>query len=283
MDNKKYEQLIDLIINEQEDKARELFHEIVVEKSREIYENIMDEEMSMEAGHEDKMVGEVGDLANEIAAEESGGVTEEDDLEVIDLDSEEEVDADDHHADVGGEEELEDRVVELEDKLDELMAEFEALMGGDDDMGDAGDEVDGEEMMEASDDEEEAVEESKDEEDHDKEKVEEAVQLKKVPGLYNSKIGGDNGSNTKSPALTSPKVKTAGVNPVKFSGDAETVPTSPKAPSNYGTKGEKDVEGAGKFKNVPGQDNFKEKGDSAPKPVTSQASGVNNKSPVAKG
>ena len=54
MENKKYEQLIDLIINEQEDKARELFHDIVVEKSREIYENIMDEEMtdpSMDEGH----------------------------------------------------------------------------------------------------------------------------------------------------------------------------------------------------------------------------------------
>jgi hypothetical protein len=34
MENKKFEQLIDLIINEQEDRAKELFHEIVVEKSR---------------------------------------------------------------------------------------------------------------------------------------------------------------------------------------------------------------------------------------------------------
>lgn len=29
MENTKYEKLIDLIINEQEDQARELFHEIV--------------------------------------------------------------------------------------------------------------------------------------------------------------------------------------------------------------------------------------------------------------
>ena len=41
MENKKYEQLIDLIINEQEDKARELFHEIVVEKSREMNQSWM--------------------------------------------------------------------------------------------------------------------------------------------------------------------------------------------------------------------------------------------------
>ena len=40
----KYEQLIEYIINEQEDKARELFHTIVVEKSRDIYESLMDED-----------------------------------------------------------------------------------------------------------------------------------------------------------------------------------------------------------------------------------------------
>jgi len=45
MDNKKYETLINLIINEDEAQARELFHDIVVEKSREIYESIMEEEM----------------------------------------------------------------------------------------------------------------------------------------------------------------------------------------------------------------------------------------------
>ena len=45
MDNKKFEKLIDLIINENEDQARALFHDIVVEKSREIYESMMDEEL----------------------------------------------------------------------------------------------------------------------------------------------------------------------------------------------------------------------------------------------
>ena len=32
----KYEQLIEFIINENEDKARELFHQLVIEKSRDI-------------------------------------------------------------------------------------------------------------------------------------------------------------------------------------------------------------------------------------------------------
>ena len=35
--NNKYEQLVEFIINDETDKARELFHTIVVEKSRDIY------------------------------------------------------------------------------------------------------------------------------------------------------------------------------------------------------------------------------------------------------
>ena len=40
----KFEKLIEYIINDEDDKARELFHNIVVEKSRDIYENIMAQE-----------------------------------------------------------------------------------------------------------------------------------------------------------------------------------------------------------------------------------------------
>ena len=53
MENKKFEQLIELIINENEEQAKELFHDIVVEKSREIYENIMAEEAMEESMHDD--------------------------------------------------------------------------------------------------------------------------------------------------------------------------------------------------------------------------------------
>jgi hypothetical protein len=67
MDNKKFEQLIDLIINEDEDKARALFHDIVVEKSRQIYEDLMDEEYM-----DEHMGGQVGGLLDEISAEEEG-------------------------------------------------------------------------------------------------------------------------------------------------------------------------------------------------------------------
>jgi hypothetical protein len=40
----KFEQLLDYLVNEEMDKANELFHEIVVEKSRSIYENLIAEE-----------------------------------------------------------------------------------------------------------------------------------------------------------------------------------------------------------------------------------------------
>ena len=125
----KYEQLIEHIINDETDKARELFHTIVVEKSRDIYESLIDEQDLAEVGG-----NEVEDLVDEISIDEQG-ISEEDE-EMGDepaLDSDEPMgDEEDHHADVGGEEELEDRVVDLEDALDELKAEFDALMAGDD-------------------------------------------------------------------------------------------------------------------------------------------------------
>ena len=44
MDNK-FEQLIEYIINDEEEKARALFHDVVVEKSRNIYETLIAEEL----------------------------------------------------------------------------------------------------------------------------------------------------------------------------------------------------------------------------------------------
>lgn len=285
MDNKKFEQLIDMIINENEEQARELFHEIVVEKSREIYESIMDEEMMGEGG----MVGQVGDLMDEISAEEAGGMTEGDeelefgdeengDEEVVDIDAD----------DMGGEEgaEVEDAVIRIEDKLDQLMAEFEQIMGGDDmgadDMGDddMGDDMGGEEDFGGDDDMMEA--EEIDEEDDLEESVMEAVQLKQVGGSTYNKYGsmGDNGAQTKSPSLQNSGQAGMDSKPVRFSGQAESVPNSPKAPSNAYAKGETSVKGAGSFKNAPGTNNFTEKGESTPKPVTKDAAGA-VKSPVA--
>lgn len=260
MDNKKFETLIDLIINENEDQARQLFHEIIVEKSREIYESIMEEEMMDETMHgdmEEGMVGQTGDLLDEINAEEEG-MYEDDDMDMtMDIDDEEEIELEPED-DMDDEEDIEDRVVDLEDKVDELerlMAEFEAEMGGDDDMGD--------EEMEVSDEEETAMMEN--------------VQLKSVSVTH-----GDNGAQPKSPGLQNSGQAGMDSKPVKFSGQAETVPTGPKGPSNQYSKGETSVKGAGNFKNSPGKDNFKDKGDATPKPVSKDDAAYKH-SPVAKG
>ena len=81
MDNKKFEKLIDLIINENEEQASELFHDIVVEKSKAIYESIMEDEM-MDDDLEEGIGGQVGDLLDEINAEEQGVREEEDEIEI---------------------------------------------------------------------------------------------------------------------------------------------------------------------------------------------------------
>ena len=130
----KYEQLIEHIINDETDKARELFHNIVVEKSRDIYESLVDEsDFAEEVGG-----NPVKGFRDEVELDEQG-ITEEDD----EFGGEEETDefgGDDEESDFdnGGEfdgeeqeeADMEDRVVDLESALDELKAEFDALMAG---------------------------------------------------------------------------------------------------------------------------------------------------------
>jgi len=144
----KFEQLIEYVINDEDAKARELFHDIVVEKSRQIYEEMMEEDAITEESTEDE--DEKAEKAGEKVTkdieyddkrdrkekkmdegmDEALGGDQADDL-IDDIEVEEEglsMEAQDMDDEDAGEE-LEDRVVDLEDKLDELMAEFEALMG----------------------------------------------------------------------------------------------------------------------------------------------------------
>jgi hypothetical protein len=152
-----FEKLIELIINEETEKASELFHQIVVEKSREIYENIIDETDFEEEVHDDN---QVEDLVNDIEVDKEGLPEADDEMDMDDMGDEEGADdemdmddmgdeegADDEMPDMGDDEgDIEDRVMDLETALGELEAEFKALMageeggdeGGMDDMGDMG-------------------------------------------------------------------------------------------------------------------------------------------------
>lgn len=253
MDTKKFEQLMDLVINEDNERAQELFHEIVVEKSREIFESIMAEEM--EDDMDEGMGGQVGDLLDEINAEESGVMEEEEDDADIDFDDDAEEagddlthDLEDEHDEEGGEE-VEDAVIRIEDKLDQLMAEFEEIMGGDDE-----EEMDfgAEEEMDFGD------------EEGEEEAMMEAVQLQKVSVTH-----GDNGAQTKSPVAANSGKAGMDSHPVDFADGDEKGRSAPST---------KDLPGAGKFKNAPGH-----KGQdlsAAPKPKHGD-DGANNKSPVA--
>jgi hypothetical protein len=265
MDNKKFEQLIDLIINENEEQARALFHDIVVEKSRQIYEEMMDDEMG-----EGGIGGQVGDLIREIDVEEQGMAEAEDDDLEFDSDEDEVIDIEAGEDEEGGEEGLEDRVVDLEDKLDQLMAEFEEIMGADDS------EVDGDESDAEFDDEaEEAGKDfTKDLEDgNDEDPMMEAITLKKVSVTH-----GDNGVQNKSTVDANSGQAGMDSRPVKFSGASESVPTGPKGPSNAYSKGESSVKDANKWKNAPAQNNADLT--AAPKPVTKDEAGK-VRSPVA--
>ena len=163
----KFNELIELIISEENDQAKELFHEIIVDKSRSIYESLIDEE---EVVDEDEEVDE----SEEVVEETDEEIDESDFDEELGGDAAEEM-IDDISADEEGlaleadedGEEMEDRVVDLEDALDELKAEFEKLMGDDEgeeemDMGPEMD-MDAEEEPEMDMDAEEEMEEEMDE------------------------------------------------------------------------------------------------------------------------
>jgi len=227
----KFEKLIELIVNEDNKAAKKLFHDIVVEKSRVIYESLLDEEdydeveemedevdadeeglseglssvISVEEAkqlldHIDGTLNEsdAGDLLQRVAehfkveveglipvlesngdallemaygeAEEDFGGEDEEAFPTDDAfggDGEEAFSGDmedggDYAGDemggdveLGGEEEIEDRVVDLEDAIDELKAEFDALIGDegmDDELdGDFGGEEGDEEMDDVED------------------------------------------------------------------------------------------------------------------------------------
>ena len=72
----KFEQLLDYLVNEEMDKANELFHEIVVEKSRDIYENLIAEEEVDEAEDEEVDEAEEDDEELDEAAEDDEEVDE---------------------------------------------------------------------------------------------------------------------------------------------------------------------------------------------------------------
>jgi hypothetical protein len=157
-DNKLLQQMLEHLVNDDQAKAEELFHEYVVTASREIYESLIDSEIAEEeekpaddeaedkmkeaakddAAEADKVDEEFEDIAIEGDDEmpKMGGMGNPDQTDDLEAD----IDADMDDEDMGDKSE-EELFQDLDSIVDELQAKFDELKGGDDmgDMGDMGD------------------------------------------------------------------------------------------------------------------------------------------------
>ena len=172
----KFEQMLEKLTADDRAGAEALFHEIVVEKSRSIYENLLEtdladiavEETAVEEAKKDKEEMKKADKKDskeemkkesteEVAAEttqevapvavapvtaEVGGDATDDMI----ADIEDDKDAEDKGEEKPAAADMEDKIVDLEDAVEELKAEFEKLMS---DEGDKEDAKDGEGDKEA--------------------------------------------------------------------------------------------------------------------------------------
>jgi hypothetical protein len=277
----RFEQLIEYVINDDEQKARELFHDIVVEKSRQIYEDIMAEEAEeIEEGADEEldemdMGGDASnDLIDDVEMEEESDMNMEAEGDDAEFDDEAEEDGEDLTKDMemdndefggGDEAATKDDIMNLEDKLDQLMAEFEDLMGGNDDMGDMGGNGD----MMGPDEGGDALEMD----DTEEMGMMEAVSLKAAP----KPVTGEQGAYSKSPVAANAGAKGPvgnTVKPVHAGGEM-----GGKHDTSAYSNNTKDL--IGDFQNKAGASMKDQK--PATKPHLGQASGVNTKSPVARG
>ena len=192
-DNKLLQQMLEHLVNDDQAKAEELFHEYVVTASREIYESLIDSEIAEEEEKdededEDKMkeAAKDDDAEDDKVDEEFEDIAIEGDDDMPPMggdptdDLEGDIDADMDDEDMGDKSE-EELFQDLDSIVDELQAKFDELKGGDD-MGD--------------DSEEGGNPFAKEEGMGDLATVREYVE--KVNGGFGAKIGGDNGVNTKS-------------------------------------------------------------------------------------
>ena len=265
----RFEQLIEYVINDEDAKAQELFHDIVVEKSRQIYENLMAEEADedLEEAEDDDLDegtmmgadgGAAGNLIDNVETEEEMSMEGEDDADA-EFDDEAEEAGDDltgdleaDHDEFGGSDETatKDDIMNLEDKLDQLMAEFENMMGSED--GDAAD------MM------------SSDEVDADEFETEGMMENITLKQVHPKTTTHEEGNGKSGPVAFNSGATGMASKPVRMTGDTAQGRTAPTA---------KDM--IGKVGNSPSQSTQDPK--PATKPHTAQATGVNTKSPLPSG
>lgn len=148
-DNKLLQQMLEHLVNDEQAKAEELFHEYVVTKSREIYESLIDSEIAEEEEKEED--DEEMEESSHDDEDDEDKVDEEFEDIAVEADDEMDLDAgdpaDDLAGEIGpeddeeGEKDPEELFQDLDSIVDELQAKFDELKGGGDmdDMGDMGD------------------------------------------------------------------------------------------------------------------------------------------------
>ena len=286
----KYEQLIEFIINEQEDKARELFHTIVVEKSREVYESLIDEQDLEEIGG-----NQVEQMVDEITMDEQG-VSEEEDMDMDDMDDGDD-EPDNGNMDMEPEMDLEDKVMSLEDELESLKAKFAELMGepadgemspmdsgmGDDEMDmevgmDDQDEMEGTYMEAKAADKAAAMKNIKKDVKKDAKKMTEAEWIREYVEKVSAPSNQEGADNTK--AVVAPKNDMGGKVVGGSPDNADPKGTPSNKPSGLLKAGGDLI---GKTQNSPGANAGKTSFSSkAPAAKSSEESGTNDKSPLAR-
>jgi hypothetical protein len=136
-DRAQFEAMLEALINEDHDAAKEIFHNIVVGKSREIYEELLAEDFSPEqanaaiGGHAKTEGMEEECMEEESMEEEGAEEEEEEESDAEEEEEEEEGDTDEFDDDSEmSDDEQTDRIMDLEDALEDLKAEFEMLLKG---------------------------------------------------------------------------------------------------------------------------------------------------------
>jgi hypothetical protein len=208
--SKKLEQVLECLINEESDRASELLHDVIVEKARGLYQELVNEEDEMDM--EDETVEEGEDCDSDEELKEFAGDEESFGGDMADdFDSEIEADMEDDEGEFDAEEsdeeeDVEDRVEDLEAALADLRAEFDALMD--------------EELEEPHHDAEdfEVDADDMDMEDDMEESMMEATKLQDKVAEPSNVEGAD---NKEAPYTKAPSKRLDGADPVDFAGGDE--------------------------------------------------------------
>ena len=137
-DKNTIQQMLESLVNDDQARAEELFHEYVVEKSREIYESLIeaeieDEDQDVEEAEEKEEDEKVEENFDEIAYEGDDEEADASDNFLGDVEADDEFGGEEEGEE--GPESLEDKVMDLEDAVEELEAKFAELQGQEEEEG----------------------------------------------------------------------------------------------------------------------------------------------------